>query len=326
MEYTDNKPLVSVWMITYNHEPYIAEAIEGVLMQKTDFPIELVIGEDCSTDRTREICIAYQRKHPDIIRLLMNEKNIGMMPNFIKTMEACQGKYIALCEGDDYWTDPLKLQKQVDFLEGSPDFVGAFHDSIILDEATGTEQLRIGNAVIDEEPDLDSIILKNNIPTASLLFRNVFTSDFWSKQFEAIAKGDYLLVVLLARYGKFKYFNPPMSVYRVHAGGVWSTKSRLYTVEQDIKFYRFLDNLFHAKTTQKAISFKLRNACHKYAIELVKAGKIGKSLRYLWEVIAISHTKQPSRIKCVYTYLVVLASKVKSVCFPFLPPLSSFKK
>lgn len=321
-----NKPLVSALMITYNHEPYIGQAIEGVLMQRTDFPIELVIGEDCSTDRTREICLKYQQKHPDIIRLLLNETNIGMMPNFVQTLQACQGKYIALCEGDDYWTDPYKLHKQVDFLERDSDFIGTFHDSIILNEATGTEKLRIGDAIIDEEPDLDSLIYQKNSPTASLLFRNVFTSDFLPTHFETIANGDYLLIVLLARYGKFKYFNSPMSVYRVHAGGVWSSKKRLYTVEQDIKFYHLLDSLFHAKATKKAICFKLRNAYHKYAIELVKDGKVFKSLRYLWKAIEISHIKQPSRIKFLSTYLVVLASKTKSVCFPFLPPLSSIKR
>lgn len=103
--------MVSICMITYNHEPFIREAIEGVLMQQSTFPYELVIGEDYSTDRTRDICIEYQQKHPDKIRLLLNEKNLGVMPNFIQTLNACSSKYIALCEGEDYWTDPLKPQE-----------------------------------------------------------------------------------------------------------------------------------------------------------------------------------------------------------------------
>jgi len=115
-------PVVSVYMITYNHESYIAQAIEGIMMQQTDFPIELVIGEDCSTDRTREICLEYQDKYPEIIRLLLPEKNIGIYKNSKSTFIECKGKYIAICEGDDYWTDPLKLQKQVYFLETRPDF------------------------------------------------------------------------------------------------------------------------------------------------------------------------------------------------------------
>lgn len=114
-------PLVSVKMITYNHAPYIARAIEGVLQQKTAFPFELVIGEDCSTDGTREIVFEYQKKHPDIIRVITSSKNVGMNKNGLRTTKAGTGKYIAFCEGDDYWHHPGKLQKQVDYLENHPE-------------------------------------------------------------------------------------------------------------------------------------------------------------------------------------------------------------
>jgi glycosyltransferase involved in cell wall biosynthesis len=115
------EPLVSVSMITYNHAPYIVQAIEGVLQQKTNFHFELVIGEDCSTDGTREIVIEYHKKYPDIIRLITSDKNVGMKKNGLRTMKACQGKYIAFCEGDDYWHSPHKLQKQADYMESHPE-------------------------------------------------------------------------------------------------------------------------------------------------------------------------------------------------------------
>ncbi|MEG1611126.1 MAG: glycosyltransferase [Alistipes sp.] len=115
-------PMVSVCMITYNHAPYIRQAIEGVLMQQTSFPIELIIGEDCGTDATRAIVKEYETQRPDLIVGQYPEHNRGMMNNFMTVLSASQGKYIALCEGDDYWTDPLKLQKQVDFLEAHPDY------------------------------------------------------------------------------------------------------------------------------------------------------------------------------------------------------------
>jgi glycosyltransferase involved in cell wall biosynthesis len=104
-------------MITYNHVPYITQAIEGVLQQKVNFPIELVIGEDCSTDGTREIVFEYQKKHPDIIRVITSDENVGAKKNGYRTKKACRGKYIAFCEGDDYWHNLYKLQKQVDYLE-----------------------------------------------------------------------------------------------------------------------------------------------------------------------------------------------------------------
>jgi glycosyltransferase involved in cell wall biosynthesis len=112
------EPLVSVDMITYNHAPYIAKAIEGVLEQKANFPFELVIGEDCSTDGTREIVFEYQRKHPGLIRVVASEHNLGATANARQTAQACRGKYLAFCEGDDFWHHPGKLQKQVDYLEG----------------------------------------------------------------------------------------------------------------------------------------------------------------------------------------------------------------
>ena len=112
-----SEPLVSVNMITYNHKPYIAWAIEGVLQQKTSFPFELVIGEDCSTDGTREVVLEYQKKYPGIIRAVTSDRNVGAIINFYRTQKACRGKYVAFCDGDDYWHHPEKLQKQADYLE-----------------------------------------------------------------------------------------------------------------------------------------------------------------------------------------------------------------
>ncbi len=114
------EPLVSVHMITYNHAPYIAQAIEYVLEQKTDFPFELVIGEDCSTDGTREIVFDYAKRHPETIRVIISENNVGMVKNEYRTAMACTGKYVAFCEGDDYWHSPDKLMKQTKCMEENP--------------------------------------------------------------------------------------------------------------------------------------------------------------------------------------------------------------
>ncbi len=133
-------PVVSVHMITYNHEPYIREAIEGVMMQKTDFEFELVIGEDCSQDKTREICFEYQKKYPDKIRVLWWHENVSVFGGNARRVTAhCRGEFIAFCEGDDYWIDPLKLQKQVDVMRKCPNvglcFTGA---KIYKEDESGT--------------------------------------------------------------------------------------------------------------------------------------------------------------------------------------------
>ena len=132
-----NAPLVSVFMMAYNHEKYISEAIEGVLMQNTNFDFDIVIGEDCSTDNTRQIILDYQRKYPGKFKLLLHKENIGAMANQQAVFSACTGKYIAICEGDDYWTDPYKLQKQVDFLEDNNGFVICFTNTLIKNEKNG---------------------------------------------------------------------------------------------------------------------------------------------------------------------------------------------
>ena len=128
--------LVSVLMITFNHEQFIAQAIDSVLMQQTDFEYEIIIGEDCSTDRTREIVIEYAERNPEKIRPLLHDHNLGLMGryNFVAAYKMCHGKYIALLEGDDYWTDPHKLQKQVVFLENHPECSLCAHNTRIVIE------------------------------------------------------------------------------------------------------------------------------------------------------------------------------------------------
>jgi glycosyltransferase involved in cell wall biosynthesis len=128
VEYSDaaeliKRPEVSVIMVTYNHERYLAEAIEGVIRQKTSFPVELLIGEDCSTDGTREIALSYQKRFPEMIRVITSEHNVGARKNFDRLIAAARGQYIAFCEGDDFWHRPDKLQRQIAVLQGDPSVI-----------------------------------------------------------------------------------------------------------------------------------------------------------------------------------------------------------
>ena len=129
-------PLVSICSTTYNLENYIGEAIESWLNQKTNFQFEIVICDDCSKDGTILTIEKYIEKYPYIIRLLTTDVNLGMMPNYIKSLKAARGKYIAVCDGDDYWIDTNKLQMQIDFLESNPDFVACLTNSYVIDEYT----------------------------------------------------------------------------------------------------------------------------------------------------------------------------------------------
>ena len=217
-----NKPLLSILSITYNHEKYIAQAIESWLMQKTDFDIEIVIGEDCSTDNTREIIESYWEKHPKLFRVITSDTNVGMMPNFIRTLEACKGKYIALCEGDDYWTDPYKLQKQVDFLEGNEEFVICFHQVKVL-----RNNFIIEDFITKDVPEVtvfDDLIDGNYIHTPSVVFRNILTDVTLPKNFVNTPLGDFYLYLIISQHGKIKKIREEMAVYRFGVG-LWSSNN-----------------------------------------------------------------------------------------------------
>jgi glycosyltransferase involved in cell wall biosynthesis len=217
-------PIVSVVMITYKHEAFIAEAIEGVLMQEVDFPVELIIADDCSPDGTSEIVQGFIDKHSkgNWIKYTRHVNNKGMMPNFIWALEQCKGKYIALCEGDDYWTDPYKLQKQVDFLEGNPEYHLIHTNYELLKNDTGEIKPKMNTSIgFKNTENLDFKFYFCNtrfIRTLTVCFRkspaidliNTIQNDFES----TIYAGDSLLHIVLAHHGKVKYFDGSMAVYR----------------------------------------------------------------------------------------------------------------
>lgn len=214
---------LSVCCITYNQEKYIAEAIESMLAQQTNFDFEIVIGEDGSTDATRNICEKYSQKYPPKIKLLHSAGNLGMNPNLERTLKACSGEYVALCEGDDYWIDKNKLQKQVDFLEANPSFAICYHRVYELYRNNKLKLEEINTDETEKEYTIEYLAKGNCMHTASVVFRNGLINKFPS-WFNKSPVGDYVLHMLNAVHGKIKYLPVPMAVYRKHHGGVWSLK------------------------------------------------------------------------------------------------------
>lgn len=245
-----NKPIVSIVIITYGHEKYIEEAINGVLIQSCNFEIELIIANDCSPDKTDLIIkniIKTNEKARKIIKYFKQDKNIGMIPNFIFAMKQCKGKYVALCDGDDYWTNPLKLQKQVDFLDLNTDYTICFHrvkvqkgDEILIDNL---------NSDKEETYTIEDLAKGNFIHTPSVVFRNniVELPDWYLES----SVGDYVLWMLLSDYGKIKYLPNNMAVYRVGVG-TWSRQNTITINEKWIKVLKLLEAHF----TNNAIVLK----------------------------------------------------------------------
>ncbi|QLC67495.1 glycosyltransferase family 2 protein [Flavobacterium sp. LPB0248] len=231
--------IVSICMITYGHEKFIKQAIEGVLMQECDFEIELILANDCSPDKTDSIITEILKSHPKAskIKYFRHENNIGMMPNFIFAMKQCLGTYIALCEGDDYWTDSLKLQKQVDFLENNSNYVVCYHDCSVVDQFNN---LKVPSFLGNSKKDYNEKDLKKGawLPTLTRCFRNVIKE--YPVFFDRVNCGDLFLTSFLGDYGKAKYLDFNGASYREHAGGAWSGVDESFKTKKLISDYIYL--------------------------------------------------------------------------------------
>ncbi len=214
------RPKVSVLMVTYNHEKYIAQAIESVLMQKTTFPFELLVGEDCSTDGTREIVKEYSRKYPEIVHAHLREHNLGSRENWLGIFDASRGEYLALLEGDDYWTSSHKLQLQADLLDAHPDTSICGHPCV-----WHTQDGAQLDTIVPQLPagfySVENLLLGDRLGTCSVMFRRV-PHDIRPECYAHLVIGDLPMFVELARHGNVALLNETMGMYRIHAGGIWS--------------------------------------------------------------------------------------------------------
>lgn len=273
-------PLVSVCMIAYQVKSYIQEAINGVLMQECDFEVELIISNDNSQDGTEEIVLKMIDEHPkgSWIKYKRQGKNIGSTLNYLWVLEHCQGGYIALCDGDDYWTDSFKLQKQIDFLESNKEFIGSFHNRNKCDE-TGNI---LSNSIQEKEKrnwDFDGLVsIMPEIPSASVVFRKPPKFSLPEEFKKVVINGDTFLWAYVLQFGDF-YFDSQVgpSVYRIHSQGLWSSKSSFKKSELSYNTYQLLDSAFPNRKSIKLQLFQIRFHLFYYAM---KEKKWGKSLNY----------------------------------------------
>jgi glycosyltransferase involved in cell wall biosynthesis len=220
-------PLVSVCVVTFQHKNYIRQCLDSILSQQVDFPYEVIIGEDESTDGTREICKEYADKYPGIIRLFLRSRKdiiyIGGKPsgriNFIRCYQSARGKYVAACEGDDYWTDPNKLQMQVSFLEAHPDF-SLTHTNVNHVDKNGMITLP-SPLHYKEVMTHDEVAGQITVQTLTMVFRKDALPDF-PPEYYKIFNADVFLTALLSEKGKVRFFNTVTGCYRKHEGGTFT--------------------------------------------------------------------------------------------------------
>lgn len=282
MEDLQNEIIVSISCLTYNHEQYIRHCLDGFLMQKCDFEFEILIHDDASADATQSIIKEYQQKYPDIIKPFFQTENQwskgvrGMNAKF--NYGRAKGKYIAQCEGDDYWIDPSKLQKQVDFLEHNSNAIMCFHSSKIKNEDTGEifKEIPAQNRIYTT----DDLLLSKVAHTASFVFRS--NSINYNKiSNKAVFGGDVMLALLLAEQGQVFGMQDYMSVYRKHAGGVTNISENTLIAHQKRMLGQYLYMKENIKSvTQDAFSRKLFDHAITIASLLFKEKKYFTAIQY----------------------------------------------
>ena len=280
--------MVSVMIITYNHERYIQAALDSILGQQVSFPIEIVIGEDCSTDGTRAMLREYNTQYPNLIRLLLRKHNLGVSHNWESTMQECKGKYIALLEGDDYWTSPCKLQKQVDFLEAHSDYSMCFHNARVVYENGQPPQASHPMTMhTQSEFTLDDVTRDWSIATAAVMFRRELMREVPAWVHESVVV-DLPVFAMLASSGRVGYLPDEMSVYRVNIGGVTNTSLQEAFLLSLVRMHGYLDRelnfVYHHN-----LSVKIANNYASLAGLMNNEGKYANARYYLvqaWRIRA----------------------------------------
>lgn len=274
---------VSCHIITYNQKDYISQCINGILMQQTDFPFEIIIGDDNSTDGTREILIDYQNKYPEIIKLnlrIERGKGIPGKENFLSTLAMCKGKYISLCDGDDYWTDPYKLQKQQDFLEQNDDYSICWTKFLVKKDENLLNELEQPDWISHVELNKDLTFDLNNIfrtyctYTLTAFFRMDCFDDEQYKAYKN-TKDNTLYAMCLSK-GNGILLNFYSGVYRIHDGGIYSKTS-----EFKQKYYSYLNIKEIVQKIPNCNNLNIKTTRNHLLVESIKLHPNNLSFHYL---------------------------------------------
>lgn len=284
-----NIPIVSVSCVTYNHENYISEALDGFLIQKTEYPFEIVIGEDCSSDKTLEIIKRYKERYPHIINLIEWPQNVGAAKNWLTVLGLCKGKYIANCEGDDYWIYENKLQTQVDFLENNSEYSMCFHNAIVEYSDINIESHLFKE--LDEREYFGKELLSEwTVPFASVMFRRIYLTFIIQKVSNPdYYYGDIVTILSLCEKGKVYCMNSSMSVYRRHIGGITQLQNikNVTLLKKILKHYHALAEDFDGKYSV-IIHYTYSAIYLSFALD--EATSVLRTVKYL--IKAFAYTKR----------------------------------
>jgi glycosyltransferase involved in cell wall biosynthesis len=295
--------MLSVFMLVYNQEGFISQTLESILHQKTSFPFNIVIGEDCSTDNTRAIIEAYKKQYPDKIKVISSSQNLGLINNFIRTVNHCDGKYIAICDGDDFWTDEHKLQMQVDFLENNSDYSIAFtrKQDVLPNGTISTYQ-----PAKPDTSDFTDLINGNYIPSVTAVFRNKVNGALAIKWLYKHPYGDWPLYLWTVSDGsKIKFMDIITAAYRKDIGvSAKVRKSKTGIIQVNLSILKDLYNDHSFEEYRTSIKKSLRNHQIKYMVSLVGEDQFLKSIK-----LFLSLLLKVNPIKLTKSYLFSLKKR-----------------
>jgi len=232
-------PKVSVFVLTHDHAAWIARALDSAIEQEAPFPFEILVADDFSTDGTREVVLSYAERHPQLIHTFLPERNLGVAGIWLEAARRCRGEYIAILEGDDHWTSPEKLARQVGLLDAHPEWTSCFHRATLFHE-DGAFPPRQATPAFDRDVfELDDVIRACFIPFLTVMFRRRALAGIPEWVF-SYAWFDWLFHVYCARQGEIGFLDADLAAYRVHDRGNWSSRDRSAQLEEDLKVYERL--------------------------------------------------------------------------------------
>lgn len=313
--------MVSVVMIAYNQERYIAEAIKGVVRQRVDFPVELIIMDDASTDSTPQIIAEWQARYPNIVKSFRNERNLGIQGNYLAAFARCTGKYLAMCDADDYWFHRRKLSLQVKYMEAHPGCAVTFHRVVNYYEDNGT--LSLSNGGQKSDIDIVSLSRGNPITNMSVMYRRELVDlthlPSWMHE-EKLT--DYTMHLLYAAHGDIHYFKRPMGVYRQFAGATWSMAGRYERLKMS---YTVRERLISHFAGRPEVLPGLKEAATNILVAMVRTAQTDEQREYATQHLqhlspdidinarlnALAHARKPFPLR--------LLSAVRSIASLFIP-------
>jgi glycosyltransferase involved in cell wall biosynthesis len=281
---------LSIVMITYNHERFIAQALSSILKQHVNFNFEIIVADDCSTDGTRAIVKNFHGRYPDKIIPLLRERNLGAMRNFKETLATCRGQYVAVLEGDDYWTCSDKVQKQVDFLDGHPDHAVCCARALFVDE-TVTGHSFVAPVIPAGSYTIRDLFDQNLVVTCTVMYRWGLVGSLpdWVL---SLKMADWPLHILVGRSGKIRLLDEVMSVYRIHPGGAWSSLSQAEQLLASIQMLKAVDKHLGCQYTNL-----IRPSVARRYLELANIARFNGSrtetVRCLWKYAHIGGWRLP---------------------------------